>query len=232
MGGLRHLQLFGNKLTNDGLRYILDSCPHLCSLDLRHCFILYLDGELGRLCAERIENLWLPHDSTEGKGFVARSESYCFKWTELPDNITRSILSRLGAVKILATAQKVCSKWFYICKDPLMWRTIDMHNKLNVSNYRPFYLHDLCEEAIRRSCGNLVDIDVENFGTNFLLEYLADRAKGLERLRLVDSHRITDEGFRKAASEFSLLEDLDITLDNDISHETIALYWSGAHAPF
>ncbi|KAL6215312.1 hypothetical protein ACLB2K_014743 [Fragaria x ananassa] len=110
-----------------------------------------------------------------------------------------------------------------LSKDPLMWRTIDMHNELNVSNYRPFYLHDLCEEAIRRSCGNLVDINVENFGTNFLLKYLADREKGLKRLRLVGSHRITDEGFRKVASEFSLLEDLDITLDKDISRETIAL---------
>ncbi|KAM5566032.1 hypothetical protein ABKV19_019830 [Rosa sericea] len=85
MGGLRHLQLFGNKLTNDGLRNILDSCPHLCSLDLRHCFILNLDGDLGRVCAERIEKLWLPHDSIEGKEFVARSEGYCFKWTVLPD---------------------------------------------------------------------------------------------------------------------------------------------------
>ncbi|XP_040365555.1 F-box/LRR-repeat protein 4 isoform X2 [Rosa chinensis] len=223
MGGLRHLQLFGNKLTNDGLRNILDSCPHLCSLDLRHCFILNLDGDLGRICAERIEKLWLPHDSTEGKEFVARSEGYCFKWTELPDNITRSILSRLGAIEILATAQKVCSKWFYICKDPLMWRTIDMHNKFDISNYRPFYLHDLCEDAIDRSCGNLVDINVENFGTNFLLDYLAERSRGLKRLRLVGSHRITDEGFRKVASKFPMLEHLDITLFEDISHETLAL---------
>ncbi|CAB4306924.1 unnamed protein product [Prunus armeniaca] len=61
-----HLQLRGNKLTNDGLQAILDGCPHLESLDLRGCFHLKLGGELGRRCAERIKkpcNL----DNTEGK---------------------------------------------------------------------------------------------------------------------------------------------------------------------
>ena len=33
--GLRHLQLFGNRMTNDGLKAILDGCPQLESLDLR-----------------------------------------------------------------------------------------------------------------------------------------------------------------------------------------------------
>lgn len=36
MHGLHHLQLFGNELTDDGLRKVLDFCPHLESLDLRH----------------------------------------------------------------------------------------------------------------------------------------------------------------------------------------------------
>ncbi|OAY75546.1 F-box protein SKIP19, partial [Ananas comosus] len=35
MHELRQLQLFGNKVTNEGLKAILDSCPHLESLDIR-----------------------------------------------------------------------------------------------------------------------------------------------------------------------------------------------------
>lgn len=40
MPGLRHLQLFGNKLTEAGLNAILDSCPNLEHLDLRNCYNL------------------------------------------------------------------------------------------------------------------------------------------------------------------------------------------------
>jgi len=64
MSELRRLQLFGNKLTNDGLQAILDGCPHLESLDLRQCFNVTLAGNLGRICAEQIKDLRHPHDST------------------------------------------------------------------------------------------------------------------------------------------------------------------------
>lgn len=38
MPGLRELQLFGNQLDKEGMRAILDGCPLLQSLDVRHCF--------------------------------------------------------------------------------------------------------------------------------------------------------------------------------------------------
>ncbi|KAM2496636.1 hypothetical protein COP2_037447 [Malus domestica] len=69
MPGLRHLQLFGNQITNEGLKKILDGCPHLESLDLRHCFNLDLGGDLGRICAERIKKPLLPNDSISGYEF-------------------------------------------------------------------------------------------------------------------------------------------------------------------
>ncbi|KAI3971292.1 hypothetical protein MKW92_021769 [Papaver armeniacum] len=43
---LRHLHLFRNKLTNVGLRAILDGCLHLESIDLRQCFNVNLEGDL------------------------------------------------------------------------------------------------------------------------------------------------------------------------------------------
>ncbi|GKD37024.1 F-box protein SKIP19-like protein [Tanacetum coccineum] len=69
MPELRHLQLFGNKMTNDGLQAILHNCPHLESLDVRRCSNLNLSGSLAKLCKERIKDFKRPNDSTENCGF-------------------------------------------------------------------------------------------------------------------------------------------------------------------
>ncbi|KAK7332155.1 hypothetical protein VNO80_28903 [Phaseolus coccineus] len=71
MPGLRHLQLFGNKLTNDGLLAILDCCPHLESLDLRQCFNVKLGGSLSKRCAEQIKDLRIPYNPTDEYPFEA-----------------------------------------------------------------------------------------------------------------------------------------------------------------
>ncbi|ESQ38043.1 hypothetical protein EUTSA_v10029275mg, partial [Eutrema salsugineum] len=55
MSGLRHLQLFRNRLTETGLTAILDHCPNLEHLDLRQCFNVYFDGDLEKWCSERIK---------------------------------------------------------------------------------------------------------------------------------------------------------------------------------
>ncbi|CAO2189460.1 unnamed protein product [Urochloa humidicola] len=68
MHGLRTLQLFGNSLTNEGLSAILDNCPYLESLDIRHCFNIIMDDTLKAKCA-RIKTLKLPYDSTDDYGF-------------------------------------------------------------------------------------------------------------------------------------------------------------------
>ena len=57
MPELRHIQLFGNILTNTGLTAILDGCPHLEHLDLRKCFNVRLEGDLEKRCSERIKDL-------------------------------------------------------------------------------------------------------------------------------------------------------------------------------
>ncbi|XP_074346308.1 putative F-box/LRR-repeat protein 9 [Apium graveolens] len=38
MRGRRHLRLFENRITSDGLLAILKNCPHLESLDIHQCF--------------------------------------------------------------------------------------------------------------------------------------------------------------------------------------------------
>ncbi|KAL4627691.1 hypothetical protein ACB092_05G183500, partial [Castanea dentata] len=76
MPELRHLQLIGNKVTNDGMQAILDGCPHLELLDIRKCFNVNLSGNLGKRCAERIKNLRHPNDSTHDYGFMTEISDY------------------------------------------------------------------------------------------------------------------------------------------------------------
>ena len=76
MPKLRHLQLIGNRVTNDGLQAILDGCPHLESLDLRKCFNVTLSGNLGKRCAKQIKNLRHLNDSTHDYGLMAGISDY------------------------------------------------------------------------------------------------------------------------------------------------------------
>lgn len=92
-------------------------------------------------------------------------------WLELPRDVIAKILQMLSVVDIVTSAQRVCPLWWKICKDPLMWRTIDMHN-LGTSSYD---LVKVCMFAIDQSCGHVEDINIEYFGTDELLKYMVDR---------------------------------------------------------
>lgn len=95
-------------------------------------------------------------------------------WTELPDDITASILSRLKTVEILRTAQRVCMTWRRICKEnSLVWQSIDILDERYINlNYD---MDKVCRHVIDLSSGNLVDISIEYIGTDQLLKYLAER---------------------------------------------------------
>ena len=93
-------------------------------------------------------------------------------WLELPRDVTASILLRLGSIEILTSTQMVCSLWRNLCKDPSMWRAVDMSNADNYWN--DYDLERMCRDAVDRSCGQLVDINLEYFGTDELLRHIAD----------------------------------------------------------
>ncbi|KAK8671379.1 hypothetical protein V6N13_037975 [Hibiscus sabdariffa] len=130
-------------------------------------------------------------------------------WLELPPDVTASILSRLGAVEILNSAQSVCSQWRNICKDPSMWRSIDMWN-LGDLHAMPYDLEKMCFHAVDRSCGHLLDINIEYFGTDELLFHIAERSAHLKRLRLFSCYDISDEGLSEAVVKLPSLEELEI----------------------
>ncbi|KAE8708149.1 putative F-box/LRR-repeat protein 23 [Hibiscus syriacus] len=130
-------------------------------------------------------------------------------WLELPQDVTASILSRLGAIEILNSAQNVCSLWRKISKDPSMWKSIDMRNLGDLFDME-YDLEKMCVHAVNRSCGHLLDINIEYFGTDELLFYISERSTHLKRLRLFSCYSISDEGLSEAASKLPFLEELEI----------------------
>ncbi|KAK8671378.1 hypothetical protein V6N13_037974 [Hibiscus sabdariffa] len=131
-------------------------------------------------------------------------------WLELPPDVTASILSRLGAIDILNSAQKVCSQWRNICKDPSMWRSIDMRNTGEREDGR---VHEkMCFHAVDRSCGHLLDINIEHFGTDELLFYIAERSVHLKRLRLFVCYDISYDTMGKVALKLPCLEELEVSI--------------------
>lgn len=95
-------------------------------------------------------------------------------WLELPREIITNILQRLDTIDIVKSICGVCPLWWNICKDPSLWRTIDMtsftcgllfHNDLvKIGHY-----------AVERSCGHLEDVDIEYFCTDELLECISQK---------------------------------------------------------
>ncbi|XP_009800144.1 F-box protein SKIP19 [Nicotiana tabacum] len=132
-------------------------------------------------------------------------------WVELPREITADILLRLGAIEILQNAQRVCSTWWNVCHDPIMWRDIDMGNDSTV-DIDDNDLDWMCRVAVNRSQGQLLKINIEHFGNNDLLKYIAERSSQLRHLRLVSCDEISDGGLAAVAKNFPLLEELHIYL--------------------
>lgn len=73
MHGLCSLQLFGNPIANAGLEIILDNCPNLESLDIRHCFNLNMGEETMRAKCNWIKIVKLPDDPTDDCDFQVGS---------------------------------------------------------------------------------------------------------------------------------------------------------------
>lgn len=139
-------------------------------------------------------------------------------WLELPSDLMANILQRIGVFDILENAQKVCTLWRQICKDPAMWRLISMDNFSDPSG-RPI-CQEMCKNAVDRSQGQLTDISIIDFCDEDLLQYVAQRSSLLKRLEIIycfgELYGIWGESLKK----FPLLEELSI-YTTDISEEDI-----------
>ncbi|XP_027338565.1 F-box protein SKIP19-like [Abrus precatorius] len=131
-------------------------------------------------------------------------------WLDLPRDVLCTIFQKLGAIEILTCAQRVCSVWRHISKDPLLWRTIDMCNLGDMD----YDLGIMCRRAIDYSSGHLLDINIEYFATDDLLHYMTDSTSHLQRLRLACCNQISNEGLCEVAKKLPQLEELDISISN------------------
>ncbi|XP_016501047.1 putative F-box protein At4g05475 [Nicotiana tabacum] len=133
------------------------------------------------------------------------------RWLELPEVIWVDILQRLGAVGMMLTAEKVCTTWRRLCKDPSMWRVINMNNCCDTYLVSYFKAQEMCRRAVDRSQGELVDINMEYFATDELLAYVAERSGKLKRLGIACCYDMVHKDLVEAVQKFPLLEELSLT---------------------
>ncbi|CAJ2640743.1 unnamed protein product [Trifolium pratense] len=131
-------------------------------------------------------------------------------WLNLPRDITANILGRLSTIYMVTSVCLVCPLWWNICKDPHIWRTIQIN--YFETYYRRYinYFDEILRYAVDRSCGHLEDIEIDTFCSDELLEYIAENASNLRCLRLEECRRISEKGFIEAVRKLPLLEEVYI----------------------
>nr|VDD12322.1 unnamed protein product [Brassica oleracea] len=134
-------------------------------------------------------------------------------WAELPPELIYSILLRLSVPDRLGNARNVCRSWRRVCQDPLMWRKIEMRDMGEYKEAMDYYhaAEAMCRRAVDLSQGGLFEINIEYFGTDSLLAYIADRSSNLKHLVLTECNHITDVGLLEAVMKLKLLEHLELS---------------------
>ncbi|XP_057771072.1 putative F-box/LRR-repeat protein 23 [Salvia miltiorrhiza] len=143
-------------------------------------------------------------------------------WIELPRNVTNNILMRLGAEGMLS-AQQVCCTWWNVCKDPIMWQVIDLSNPPSRKMNEGYAA--MCQRAVDRSQGQLVELTIDSFGHNELINYIVNRsAANLKRLKLVSCIDISPPALTEAVAKLGQLEELHLIMMPSISsHDIVAI---------
>ncbi|KAL7590954.1 putative F-box/LRR-repeat protein 23 [Lactuca sativa] len=131
-------------------------------------------------------------------------------WLLMPDELMENILGRLSSVEKLRSAGQVCRTWRRICKDPAMWKVIDI-NKWQDGCDKNYKIEMLTKQAVDLSCGELIDISIGGFCTDDLLDYIVLRSRKLKRLDLWSCDHIGDSGFSWAIKKLSQLEELEFS---------------------
>ncbi|KAL9670042.1 hypothetical protein QQ045_007593 [Rhodiola kirilowii] len=129
-------------------------------------------------------------------------------WLDLPPEVTAAILRKVGVVDILNNVQLVCTYWHTICKDPSMWRSIDLVSTAHLHD--SFNIQKLARYVVGRSRGQLVDISIGGYPNDaFIYELAYVSSCQLRRLRIV-SCCFTKDLLKQVASKFPTLEELEV----------------------
>ncbi|XP_071704088.1 putative F-box/LRR-repeat protein 21 [Rutidosis leptorrhynchoides] len=80
-------------------------------------------------------------------------------WFDLPLDLKINILSRVDPVtslEILENTQFVCTDWYKVCKNPSMWKVINLYGM--VDSLCDTKKVKLCKHVVDRSQGQSVEI--------------------------------------------------------------------------
>ncbi|CAM8994743.1 unnamed protein product [Rhodiola kirilowii] len=129
-------------------------------------------------------------------------------WLQLPPDVTAAILQKIDVIDILNHVQLVCTSWHTICKDPSMWKSIDMLSGLDL--HELFDVDKMARHAVDRSCGQLVDISIGHLPTDGFIHFLAQSPCQIRRLEIVSCTRFSKDLLKETASKFPMLEELKV----------------------
>ncbi|XP_047939633.1 putative F-box/LRR-repeat protein 23 [Salvia hispanica] len=111
---------------------------------------------------------------------------------------------------MLLIAQRVCTTWWKACKDPALWRVINFSDPNERKCTRKYIA--MCRHAVDRSQGRLLDLTIQYFGDDALMNYIVDRSPNLKRLKLGSCFYISGYCATRMAAKLGHLEELHLTL--------------------
>ncbi|XP_026383046.1 putative F-box/LRR-repeat protein 23 [Papaver somniferum] len=120
-------------------------------------------------------------------------------WLDLPSDILALIFLKLGAIDILLWAQAVCSVWRNFSKQPMLFRAVDLRKRWGI--FDDIDMQKIAEEAVDRSCGQLVEFSMSDCGSNDILTYVAYKSGALRCLRLENCYRLSRDALINMAKK-------------------------------
>ncbi|KAF9611130.1 hypothetical protein IFM89_027088 [Coptis chinensis] len=140
-------------------------------------------------------------------------------WLDLPKDVMLAIFMKLTAYEILFTAQRVCSSWRKLAKEPQLFRSIAIRHLWRCFRSNNGALR-FTKELVDRSCRQLTDFSYDGDKSEMILRYVAHRTNMLKSLQINCCRFISDGALIKAAGSFPLLEEL-VLIKYSFSRETI-----------
>ncbi|KAL5708901.1 hypothetical protein ACHQM5_019647 [Ranunculus cassubicifolius] len=139
-------------------------------------------------------------------------------WLDLPADVMLLIFIKLRVVELLANAQKVCSLWKKLAKEPLLYRDIDFQgseryttNAENCSKYARFQLVMLAKEAVDRSCGQLVKLSTTKGSCwDWIIFCYVNSTNSLKSLKLRGWLFMSEHDLAHVVRGLDSLEELDM----------------------
>ncbi|XP_018453864.1 F-box protein SKIP19-like [Raphanus sativus] len=112
---------------------------------------------------------------------ASSSVSQLISWAELPPELISSIVLRLNSIELMEIKlRKYVDRGAASVKTPRCGGRLTCYNNGDLGSIG-FDLEIMCRHAVDRSQGGLLETDIWYFGTDELLNYIADRSSNLKK---------------------------------------------------